>query len=71
MLLNFIANSNVYIKWLPLITVLLGAGMRIGEATALCWEDCDFEQDIIRDRKTMSYVCDDTGMVLSYHVSKV
>lgn len=46
-LLDFVGSTKQYRKWLPLITVLLGTGMRIGEALALCWSDCDFERRMI------------------------
>ena len=32
---------------LPIITVLLGTGMRIGECIAIRWEDLDFENRMI------------------------
>ena len=44
---DFIANSETYRHWLPIMTVLLGTGGRISEILGLRWQDCDFEEDII------------------------
>ena len=44
---DFIANSDTYRHWLPIMTVLLGTGGRISEILGLRWQDCDFEEDII------------------------
>ena len=38
-----------------LFTVLLGTGMRIGEALGLRWCDCDFEEDIIHVTHALLY----------------
>ncbi len=40
--INFVANSQQYNHLLPLFTVFLGTGCRVGELTGLRWEDCDF-----------------------------
>lgn len=42
-LITFISNSPTYNRWLPIITVLLGTGCRVGEVIGLRWEDCDFD----------------------------
>lgn len=44
---EFVSTSRRYQHWMPLFTVLLGTGMRIGEALGLRWEDCDMENSII------------------------
>lgn len=41
--MNFLESDREYEGWLPIITVLLGTGMRIGECIAIRWEDLDFE----------------------------
>ena len=48
-------NHKVYNHWLPLFTVLLGTGCRIGEAIGLRWEDCDFDEGIISINHNMVY----------------
>lgn len=44
---EFTTQSYQYKHWLPLFTVLLGTGGRIGEILGLRWEDCDFPNSII------------------------
>lgn len=41
--------------WEPVITVLLGTGMRIGECLGLCWDDLNFEQRYITVNKALIY----------------
>lgn len=55
MFVNFTAQSYQYKHWLPLITVLLGTGGRIGEILGLRWEDCNFEDNIISINHTLIY----------------
>lgn len=55
-LIHFVANSNSYKRWLPMLMLLLGTGLRIGEALALRWEDCDFQHKVIHVDKTVEYV---------------
>lgn len=45
--MNYLESDREYEGWLPIITVLLGTGMRIGECIALRWEDLDFENRMI------------------------
>lgn len=52
---NFTAQSPQFKHWLPLITVMLGTGGRIGEILGLRWEDCDFQQGIININHTLLY----------------
>lgn len=52
---EFTANSYQYKHWLPLLTVLLGTGGRIGEILGLRWEDCDFQDNIININHTLVY----------------
>ncbi|MBP3295559.1 MAG: tyrosine-type recombinase/integrase, partial [Lachnospiraceae bacterium] len=42
--LGFIQDNHQYHGWEPVITALLGTGMRIGECLGLRWDDVDFEQ---------------------------
>ena len=44
---NFLESDQEYEGWLPIVTVLLGTGMRIGECLGLRWEDLDFENRMI------------------------
>lgn len=45
--IQYISKSRTYNRWLPLVTVFLGTGCRVGEIIGLRWEDCDFENDTI------------------------
>ena len=45
--LNYVANSPVYVHWLPLFTALFGTGCRIGEMLGLRWEDIDYANKTI------------------------
>lgn len=45
--MEFTKNSRELYGWYPVITVLLGTGMRIGECLGLRWDDLDFENRTI------------------------
>lgn len=49
--------SHVPIYWQPLVTTLVGTGMRWGEATALAVRDCDLEADspVVRVRQAWKH----------------
>lgn len=53
--IDYVANHEIYNHWLPIFTLLLGTGCRIGEAIGLRWEDCDFEDGIISINHNMIY----------------
>lgn len=55
MFVDFIASSYQFKHWLPLITVMLGTGCRVGEVLGLRWQDCNFEEDIININHTLIY----------------
>jgi GTP-binding protein Era len=42
-LLNYVEESDTYSGWYPVITVLLGTGMRISECLGLRWDDLNFD----------------------------
>ena len=44
---EFITNNKEFCGWYPILIVLLGTGMRIGECLGLRWDDLDFENRII------------------------
>ncbi len=46
-LINFLEETPNHRGWLPIVTVLLGTGMRIGECLGLRWEDVDFKKRVI------------------------
>lgn len=53
--INYIANSNIYNVYLPLISFLLGTGCRIGEALGMTWDNIDFTKGLIYVNHTISY----------------
>ena len=46
LLLSFLKKAK-YNHWYPVFAVLVGTGMRVGEATGLRWQDIDLEKGII------------------------
>ena len=45
--MNFIESDSEATGWVPVITVLLGTGMRIGECLGPRWEDVNFKERYI------------------------
>ncbi len=59
--INFLAESEIYNHWLPLMTVFLGTGCRVGEVIGLTWDDCDFKEGIISINHNLIYRQQDDG----------
>lgn len=55
LLLTFLSENTTSIRWYPITAVMLGTGMRIGEATGLRWCDVDFKNGIIDVNHTLVY----------------
>lgn len=55
LLLRFLSNSPTFSRWIPIITVFLGTGMRVGELTGLRWCDVDKENKYIDVNHTLVY----------------
>ncbi len=53
--INFVANSPQYNRLLPMFTVFLGTGCRVGELTGLRWEDCNFKENTISINHNLLY----------------
>ena len=66
--MNHAMENAVFRGWVPILTVLLGTGMRIGECLGLCWSDVDFGKRIIEVNKTLVYRPDEKGKS-SFYVS--
>lgn len=60
-LIDFVYNNQTYRRWGEVFTILLGTGMRIGEALGLRWCDCDFEKNIIIIDHALLYKERETG----------
>lgn len=54
LLLSFLKKAK-YNHWYPVFAVLVGTGMRVGEATGLQWQDVDLEKGIISVNHTLVY----------------
>lgn len=52
---DFLKNSSMYQHWFPIFSLMLGTGLRVGEATGLRWEDIDFENNTISVNHTLVY----------------
>ena len=65
---SYIARSKQFSHWLPIFTVLLGTGCRVGEAVGLRWQDCDFEENVISVNHNLIYRVQDSGKC-EYHVT--
>lgn len=66
--IDFVAKSKTYNHWLPLFTVFLGTGCRVGEIVGLRWCDCDFEQGNISINHNLVYRQADDGKC-AFHVT--
>lgn len=67
--IDFVYGSAVYKKWGNLFTVLLGTGLRIGEALGLRWQDCDFNNNTINVNHTILYAPKAATMQYEYRIS--
>ena len=68
-LISYIYRSSTYNKYGQLFTILLGTGMRIGEALGLTWNDVDFNNNRISINHSLRFIIDETGHH-NYHVFK-
>lgn len=59
--INYVAKSEMYSHWLPIFTVFLGTGCRVGEVIGLRWKDCNFENKTISINHNLIYRQQDNG----------
>ena len=52
---NYLRNEPKYRHWYPVFAIILGTGMRVGEATGLRWQDIDLEKRTIDINHTLVY----------------
>ena len=57
LLLEFLRHNRTYSHWYPIFAVMLGTGLRVGEATGLRWCDIDLENGQIDVNHTLVYYC--------------
>lgn len=55
MFLNYLKRTPKYQHWYPIFTVMVGTGMRVGEAVGLRWSDIDLDEGIIDVNHTLIY----------------
>lgn len=55
LLLSYLSENTPNSRWYPITAVLLGTGMRVGEATGLRWCDVDFEEEMIDVNHTLVF----------------
>ena len=67
-LLGYVYGNRKYQRYAALITVLLGTGMRIGEALGLTWNDVDFQNNRIFVEHSLSYKSSEHNDY-EYHIS--
>ena len=66
---DYVRESPKYNHYLPLFTVFLGTGCRVGEITGLRWEDCDFVENIISINHNLVYCKTDDGKHRKFYIS--
>lgn len=59
--IGFLSRSQTYGHWLPMFTVFLGTGCRVGELIGLRWQDCDFQNGTISINHNLVYRQQDDG----------
>lgn len=65
---SFCSASKQYAHWMPLFTVLLGTGCRVGEIVGLRWQDCDFVDGLISINHNLIYRQQDSG-ACEFHIT--
>lgn len=53
--LDYLKRTPKYQHWYPVFAVMIGTGLRVGEATGLRWCDIDLEDDMIDVNHTLVY----------------
>lgn len=53
--LDFLKKSNMYRHWYPIFALMVGTGLRVGEAVGLRWDDVDFDNNTISVNHTLIY----------------
>lgn len=67
--MKYARESNIYKVYVPMFTVFLGTGLRVGECLALTWKDIDFNNGFINVNKTLTYKVDADGEA-RFHISE-
>ena len=67
--ISYVSSSPTYNHWLPIFTVLLGTGCRIGEVVGLRWQDCDFAEGIISINHNLVYRKREKTGKMGFHIT--
>ena len=57
LLLDFLQRNHTYNHWYPIFAVMLGTGLRVGEATGLRWCDINLDKGMVDVNHTLVYYC--------------
>lgn len=57
LLLDFLQRNHTYNHWYPIFAVMLGTGLRVGEATGIRWCDIDLDKGMVDVNHTLVYYC--------------
>ena len=52
---KYVKNSKKYGHWYTIFAVMLGTGLRVGEATGLRWQDIDTREGVVSVKHTLVY----------------
>ena len=55
LLLDFLQKNHTYNHWYPIIAVMMGTGLRVGEVTGLRWCDIDLDEGLVDVNHTLVY----------------
>lgn len=55
LLLDFLQKNHTYNHWYPIIAVMVGTGLRVGEVTGLRWCDIDLDEGLVDVNHTLVY----------------
>ena len=67
--LDYLRNTLRYRHWYPIFAVMLGTGLRVGEATGLRWCDIDLDEGLIDVNHTLVYYCHGPQKGCSFNVN--
>lgn len=67
--IEYVKRTAKYYHWLTLFTVFLGTGCRVGEVIGLRFQDCDFNENIIKIDHSLIYRQQEDGSGCKFSVS--
>lgn len=67
-LFSFVKNSNCYSKYLPMLEIMVGTALRVGELAGLTWDDVNYETSELNIDHQIIYK--NYGDGCKFHLSK-